>query len=197
MGLFFSRANGYTSVLMMNTDNHLHFAKELRDQRETARAVGQMQTLAQMQATSGPGGKYAGSFAGTMTNWIWLAGLIKTFAPIMIVTMGAGAGITYAAKWSAGIMFATTFISTFFFFFFIQSITTSQYGNIASGMTFWISLGMSLVTSFVVSFVVYDPNEGKSVQNNDIRNNANNAYNANNANLGPYYGPRYAPPIVG
>lgn len=156
MGLFTSRLSAYSGVMMMNTDMNLHFQQDLIDQWETARASGAMQTIAQFNSTAGPGGASASSFGGGYSTWIRMGGIIRRFAPTVIPIAAIMAGLTYAFKWSQGLMMLATFIGIFFLLYFLSYLSLQKI-NISDGTTFWVALFSSLVTSFIVSFVVYEP----------------------------------------
>lgn len=156
MGVFTSRLSAFSSTMMMNTDMNLHFQQDLIDQWETARATGAMQTIAQFQAASGPGGASASAFGSGYTTWIKMGGIIRRFAPTVIPIAGILAGLTFAFKWSQGLMMLATSIGIFFLLYFLSYLSLQRI-NISDGTTFWVALFSSLVTSFIISFVLYDP----------------------------------------
>lgn len=157
--MFFSRLNAYSSTLMMDTNAHLGFQQELRSQWITAQATGQMQALNQVMTAQGGGGGLASQWGKQAVNWWWFSGLLHHYSPFMIVLGGALAMATYGLKWSQGVMFASLFLVFFFVLHFISYTTYSQANNVATGMTFYISLGVAIVGAFIVSFMVYKPYE--------------------------------------
>lgn len=165
--MFLSRMSAYSSVIMMDTDAHIHFQQELIDQWETARATGAMQTIQQMNIAGGGGGGYNSASLGTgYRTWIRLGGIIRSFAPFMVPIGGVMSAVTYAFKWSQGMMLISIFI-TVFFLIYLLSYLSIQRINISNGTTFFVSLFGAFIVAFTVSFLVYDPNENKSNNNNN------------------------------
>lgn len=157
MGMFMSRLSAYSSVVMMDTDAHIHFQQELIDQWETARATGAMQTIAQYQAT-GAGGSGAVGLGGGYQTWVRVGGIIRRFAPTMVPIGAIMAGLAYAFKWSQGFMMVAIFLSVFFLVYLLSYLTIQRI-NISDGTTFFVSLFSAFAVSFAVAFFVYDPHE--------------------------------------
>ncbi len=158
--MFSSRMSGYTNVLMMNTDQHLHFRDELQRQWTTAQAAGSMQTMQQ----AGVGGLGGGGGLGATKGWAgmpWytISSLLYSFAPYMIVICGILTGVVFAMKGSQVMMFSALFPAIFFLMFFILFITASQRSGILTGRNFFVSLFGSMIGAGIVSFVLYSPDD--------------------------------------
>lgn len=161
-GVFTSRLGAYTNATMMSTDTTLHFQNKLQSQWETAKAVGQMQTIQQMNL--GQQGAGAGSAGTAWGGGGWytlseaLVGITKFAGPVAL----AGVVLVIVFNGTEMMMFFATFLATFFFMLFSLHQSKMFRVGIQNGMNILASLFIALVVGAFIGFGgVYKHKEDK------------------------------------
>lgn len=153
MGLLASRVSGYTDVMMMNTDSHLHFKDTLQKQWTTAQAAGRMET---MQAQNAVG---SGAVAGTSKGWaMGFYGISTAIYAFSIYGCFIGlilGGVVYLMKASQAAMAASVFAVVFFFVFFLLFHAPIARAGLVSGTNILISLVTAAIVAGIVGFFIY------------------------------------------
>jgi hypothetical protein len=154
MGLASSRLSGYTNVMMMNTDAHLHFKDTLQKQWTTAAAAARME-VQQSQAATG-----SGAVAGTARGWgmgfYGISTAIYAFSMFGIPLGLILIGIIYAVGASQAAMAISIFIATFFFVFAMLFHAPIARAGITSGTNILVSFVIGAIAAAVVGFFIYD-----------------------------------------
>lgn len=152
-----SRISGYTNVMMMNTDAHLHFKDQLQKQWTTAQAAGRMETIQSQNAVG------SGAVAGTSKGWaMGFYGISTAIYAFSVYGAFIGlilGGVVYAMKASQAAMAASVFIAVFFFVFFILFHAPIARAGLVSGTNILLSFATAGIAAGVIGFFIYQEEE--------------------------------------
>lgn len=157
MGLMASRISGYTDVLMMPTDAHIHFKDMLQKQWTTAQAAGRMESIQSQQAVG------SGAAPGTASAWgmgfYGISSAIYSFSMFGIPLGLILCAVVYLLKASQAAMAASIFITVFFLVFFIMFHAPIAHAGIVSGTNILVSVVFAGIAAAVVGFFIYSDKE--------------------------------------
>lgn len=182
MGLLVSRLSGYSNVVMMNTDAHIHFRDTLQEQWTTAQAAGMLQTLQAGAMASGGNAVTGGGTPGWAFGWYNFSQMLCNIGYFMVPLAIIVAVIIYFIKASELAMASAVFAGVFFLVTIILFKTRRTVTGAVSGVNILIATGVGMVAAGIVGFLVYDPDADDEPQQYQVPQYSYNDSNNQNDN---------------
>ena len=163
MGIFTSRLAYSANAKFFGFDDQIEFRKEQLGQQIRASSAKQAEMLAQLPlggGAPGGGGGGQGGFppGGQIQGQINLTKVLTSFAPWMAMFGISLSVYAFIKKLDRGILFIGLFFACFFSIFQLSFLfNVSQTNNLTGSPIMTSVVVMSIVISFFVAFVLYEP----------------------------------------
>ena len=174
MGIFMSRLSNSANSKIWGFDQRLAFRESQIKQNQTAGAAKQAEMLAQLPFGGGGGGGGGGANntpqGGQIQGQLNLTKFLATIAPVSAILGIALSVVAYIQNLDRGIMFIGLTSACFFSMFLLSFMfNVSQTNNMSSGPMMTASTFMSVLVAFVVSFLLYEPEDDVAAKGTDLQ----------------------------